>query len=121
MIDASITVWPEDESLWILPRDENLFLEGNRFSDEWMEKVEKWAAGHAVMIERYGALLQYRKMQEILRDVEFNEWEMEQFHRLEGSRLNLKSHCYKGDWPGDDLDSDDWEDPISHQAVAESE
>ena len=108
MIDASITVWPEDESFWILPRDENITVEGNRFSYEWMEKLDDWADKNAVMIKRYGALLQYRKMQEILRDVEFNEWEMDQFHRLEGSRLNLKSHCYKGDSPGEDIDSEDW-------------
>ena len=108
MIDASITVWPEDESLGIFPQDENIAVQGIRFSNKWMEKVEDWVDKNAVMIKRYGALLQYRKMQEILRDVEFNEWEMEQFHRLESSRLNLPSHCNKEDWPGEDIDSEDW-------------
>ena len=108
MIDATITVWPEDESLSIFPPDVDIPVKGDRFSDEWMEKVDAWADKNAVMIKRYDALLQYRKMQEILRDLGFNEWEMDQFHRLEGSRLNLKSHCYKRDWPGEDIDSEDW-------------
>ena len=110
MLDATCTLFPEDEALGIFPRGVKIPVKGDRFSDEWIQKVDDWAHKNAVMIRRYGALLQYRKMQEILRDLRFNEWEMDQFHRLEGSRLNLKSHCYKGDWPGEDIDSDDWPD-----------
>ena len=92
-----------------------------RFSDDWIEKVERWARGHAVMIERYNALLRYRKMKEIVYELEFNSWEMHQFYSLEGSLLNVVSDDYKGDWPGDDIDSDDWEEPASHQIGGESE
>jgi len=81
-----------------------------RFSDEWIEKVENWADDHKVMIERYNALLRYRKMQEIVYELEFNSWEMDQFCSLEGSLLNVVSDDFKGDWPGDDIDSEDWPD-----------
>ena len=79
-----------------------------RFSDEWIEKVENWAHDHAVMIERYNALLCYRKMKEIVYELKFNSWEMHQFYSLEGSLLNMNFDDYKGDWPGDDIDSEDW-------------
>jgi len=79
-----------------------------RFSDEWIQKVEDWVNDHAVMIERYNALLRYRRMKKIVQKEEFNEWEMDQFCELEGSLLNVIFDDFRGDWPGDDIDSEDW-------------
>jgi len=104
MIDATIKVWPEDESLWIFPRDVNITVKGNRFSDEWIEKVENWAKGHAAMIKRYDDLLLYRKMQDLAQ--ELTGWEMHQFYSLEGHISEMKSE----EWPGDDIDPEDWPD-----------
>ena len=90
-----------------------------RFSDDWIEKVEKWAHDHAVMIERYNALLRYQQMKEIVYELEFNRWEMHQFYSCEGPIREMNSD--KEEWPGDDIDSDDWEEPASHQTRVESE
>ena len=74
-----------------------------RFSDEWIEKVETWAEDHAAMIKRYDALLLYRKMQCLAQ--ELTGWEMHQFYSLEGNECKMGPG---GDWPGDDIDSEDW-------------
>ena len=87
-----------------------------RFSDEWIEKVENWAARHAAMVKRYEALLRYQKMQSYA--LELTPDEMHQFYSCEGWKRNAMP---PEAWLADAIDSDDWEEPISHQAVAESE
>ena len=77
-------------------------MNGVRFSDEWIEKVENWADDHAVMIKRYDALLRYRKMQSLAQ--ELSGYEMHQFYSFEGKASEMRTE----DWPGDDVDADDW-------------
>ena len=72
-----------------------------RFSNEWMEKVENWANDHAAMIERYDALLRYRKMQDLAEYL--TEWEMDQFYHCECMPIDPSE-----EEPGDDIDSEDW-------------
>ena len=86
-----------------------------RFSDEWIEKVENWAHDHTAMIKRYDALLLYRQMQGFAEELTGSE--MHQFYSFEGHISEMRSE----EESGDPIDSDDWEEPISHQAVAESE
>jgi hypothetical protein len=54
------------------------------------------------MIKRYDALLLYRKMQSLAE--ELSGWEMHQFYSFEGHISEMKSE----EWPGDDIDSEDW-------------
>jgi hypothetical protein len=93
-------------------------MKRDRFSDEWIQKVESWAHDHAVMIERYNAFRCYQKMKDIVYELEFNSSEMHRFYSCEGPIRQMNSD--KEEWPGDDIDSDDWEEPVSHQTRTES-
>ena len=87
----------------------------SRQSPTLVEKVENWAHDHAAMVKRYEALLLYRQMQGFAEELTPDE--MHQFYSLEGHISEMRSE----EEPGDDIDSDDWEEPISHQTVAETE
>ena len=86
MLNATFTQFPEDEALGIFPRGVNIPVKGDRFSDQWMEKVDDWAHKNAVMIRRYNAMLRYRQMIALAMDLSRSE--MHRFYSCEGGLTN---------------------------------
>jgi len=54
-------------------------MRGDRFSDEWMEKVEDWAYKNEAMIKRYEARKTYREMQDSVEYLHLSPFEMYKF------------------------------------------
>ena len=102
MLDATCTLFPEDEALGIFPRGVKIPVKGDRFSDEWLQKVDDWAHKNAVMIRRYNAMLRYRQMSALAMDLSRSE--MHRFYSCEGD-LTDDPHT---ECPEDDIHSDDW-------------
>ena len=79
-----------------------------RFSDEWKEKVNKWAEDNAAMIDRYEALQNYRELQVLANEITGDE--MHQFF-YGGDFCNFPDGEEKIDsegGPEDDMLADDW-------------